>query len=98
MESFKDELGKILFKVQGDTSDFAQELNVAEGIEEILQAIKDRWVEEIEYDKDAGIFKGPFEDCGCPSHHQHSAGGERSCPICTNYNTAIRELKERLGI
>ena len=35
-----------------------------------------------EYDKDAGIIEGPFEDCDCPSHHQHGRRGCQGCPIC----------------
>jgi len=50
--------------------------------------------DEIIYDKDAGIYVGPFNDCKCPSHHAHSTGGERSCPICTNYNICLSDIKE----
>lgn len=34
------------------------------------------------YDPDSGIIDGPFEDCGCRSHHQHGARGMMGCPVC----------------
>lgn len=29
-----------------------------------------------------GIIQGPFEDCNCLSHHQHSTRGAAECPVC----------------
>lgn len=54
------------------------------------------------YDRDAGIIQGPFEDCDCPSHHQHGARGLEGCPECApaaeadKLHSLVTELVEAL--
>lgn len=35
-----------------------------------------------EYDPGAGIVQGPFNGCGCQSHHHHGPHGAAGCPVC----------------
>jgi rubrerythrin len=35
------------------------------------------------WDKEAGIFKGPFVGCNCPIYHVHGERGPEGCPVCS---------------
>lgn len=40
--------------------------------------------------EETGIIEGPFQDCDCPSHHQHGESGAHGCPVC---NPSLRDEK-----